>query len=258
MSAPRDQHFLIDARIADRILSLTDVTDCIVLEIGPGEGVLTRRILDQGAKCIAIELDPVLCSQLHATFSPEIATGALTLIQGDAGKVPLPHFEKVISNLPYSLSSKITFRLLKSGFEEGILMYQKEFADRMLARPGTPAVGRLSIMAQTYADIERCFEVSPRAFHPMPQVRSMVLRLIPHEPRFEILDRTFYADVVRVLFSHRRKTIRNGLKSFGGALDHGRLERILAELPEDILASRPEELQLEDFAVIANAGMGLE
>ncbi len=252
MSAPRDQHFLIDGGIADRILTLTDVTDRVVLEIGPGEGILTRRILDQGARLIAIELDPVLCDTLRITFAPEIECGTLTLIQGDVGKIPLPSFEKVISNLPYSLSSKITFRILECGFREGILMYQKEFADRMLARPGTPAVGRLSIMAQTYADIERCFEVSPRAFRPMPKVRSTVLRLIPHEPRFGIANPAFYADVVRVLFSHRRKTVRNGLRSFGGALDHGRLEQILAELPGDILASRPEELQLEDFAMIAN------
>jgi 16S rRNA (adenine1518-N6/adenine1519-N6)-dimethyltransferase len=254
MSAPRDQHFLIDPRIVERILSCIMVKDRTVLEIGPGTGILTRALLDKGGRVIAVELDYELCQCLRERFRYEISNGRFTLIEGDAARVDLPPFDCVVANLPYSLSSRITFRLLEIGFEEAILMYQKEFAQRMLARPGTPTCGRLSVMAQTYADIEPCFEVSPRAFSPMPQVRSMVLRIVPREPRFEIADRAFYAEVVRVLFSHRRKTVRNGLRSFGGALDHNRLECILMVIPEEILSARPEELQIEDFALIANAG----
>jgi 16S rRNA (adenine1518-N6/adenine1519-N6)-dimethyltransferase len=254
MSVPRDQHFLINPRIVERILSCIEVRDRKVLEIGPGTGVLTRALLEAGAKVIAVELDYGLCEDLRARFHQEIVDGHLVIIEGDAARVDLPPFDCVVANLPYSLSSKITFRLLELGFEEAVLMYQKEFAQRMLARPGTPACGRLSVMAQTYADIEPCFEISPRAFSPMPKVRSMVLRIVPHAPRFEIRDPAFYTEVVRVLFSHRRKTVRNGLRSLGGALDQERLERMISRIPEDILSARPEELQLEDFALIANTG----
>lgn len=254
MRPPKDQHFLIDPGTVKRILSLLDIGGHTVLEIGPGTGILTRGMLDNGAVVVAVELDRRLCTTLALSFGQEIEKGQLTLIEGDAIRCDLPPFEYVMANIPYSISSKITFRLLNIGFRVAILMFQKEFAERMVARPGTPSCGRLSIMAQTYADVEACFDVSPRAFNPMPQVRSTVVRLTPHEPRFHITDRKFYSDVVRVLFAHRRKTVRNGLRSFGGSLDHGRLEQMLTSLPADILTSRPEELQLEDFAVIANAG----
>ncbi len=248
-----DQHFLVDPRAVERIVSLVEVRGREVLEIGPGRGALTGALLGAGARVIAIELDPLLCEDLAIRFGPEIDEGRLQLINGDATRCELPRFELAVANLPYSVSSRITFRLLDLGFLEAILMYQKEFAMRMCARPGTPGAGRLSIMAQTYADIEPCFELSPSAFSPKPQVRSVVLRIVPHEPRFPIRDRRWYAEVVKVLFSHRRKTVRNGLRSLSGIVGRERLQEGLLAIPEDILSSRPEELQLEDFAEIANA-----
>jgi 16S rRNA (adenine1518-N6/adenine1519-N6)-dimethyltransferase len=244
----------MDTRAVERILSFIKVQDSKVLEVGPGYGVLTRALLEQGATVVAVELDPALCESLQSMFSAEIECERLILIRGDATRCPLPPFDKVVSNLPYSVSSRITFRLLNIGFSEAVLMFQKEFAERMIARPGTPGCGRLSIMVQTYADIEPCFELSPRAFNPMPRVRSMVLHLVPHEPRFPLKDRKLYGDVVRALFSNRRKTVRNGLKSLRSILEPGQLDLLLSFVPDDILASRPEELQLEDFALIANSG----
>ncbi|MDH7593250.1 MAG: 16S rRNA (adenine(1518)-N(6)/adenine(1519)-N(6))-dimethyltransferase RsmA [Methanomicrobiales archaeon] len=254
MSSPRwDQHFLIDRRAIERIVSLVDVRDRRVLEIGPGRGALTEALLDAGACVVAIELDPMLCEEISARFGSEIREGRLRLINGDATTCDLPDFEFAMANLPYSVSSRITFRLLGMDFREAILMYQKEFAMRMCAHPGTPEVGRLSIMAQTYADIQPCFELSPNAFSPKPQVRSVVLRITPHAPRFLINDRRWYGEVVKALFSHRRKTVRNGLKSLSGIIGRERLQEGLLAIPEDILSSRPEELQLQDFAEIANA-----
>jgi len=255
MSAPHDQHFLIDPRIVERILSCIEVHNHRVLEVGPGYGVLTRGLLGREATVIAVELDPALCKTMAAAFPREIEDGRLILIQGDAVRCPLPSFEKVVSNLPYSVSSRITFRLMDIGFSEAVLMYQKEFAERMIAPLGTPACGRLSVMAQTYADIKPCFTVSPRAFSPMPPVHSMVVRIVPHEPPFSIRDRRFYSDVVRALFSHRRKTVRNGLKNLRGAISAEHLDRLIAGVPGEILSRRPEELQLEEFAAIANAGL---
>jgi 16S rRNA (adenine1518-N6/adenine1519-N6)-dimethyltransferase len=250
MKPPRDQHFLIDQNAVHRIVDLVNLDGRVVLEIGPGEGVLTRALIDRGACVNAVEIDRQLCEELNDRFSAEIADGRLTITHGDAVRCPLPPFSVVVSNLPYSASSKLTFRLLDIGFEVAILMYQSEFARRMTAPAGTGDCGRLSVMVQTYATVEPCFELSPNSFRPKPQVRSMVVRITPKEPDAHIPDRRLYADVVRTLFSHRRKTVRNGLKSAGGFLSVGQVAYMLSALPGRILGARPEDLGLEDFAAI--------
>ncbi len=258
MKAPKDQHFLVDENAVRRIADIVDVKDRCVLEIGPGRGILTRALLDRGAHVRAIELDADLVSDLGEDFFPEIQAGKLELFQGDATKCDLPPFDIVVSNLPYSASSKITFRLLDTGFETAVLMFQSEFAHRMLAPVGTPDCGRLSVMVQTYACVEKCFELSPNCFSPKPQVRSMVVKITPRGPIFGIGDRKLYADIVRALFSHRRKTVRNCLKGSSGILEKGFVQYVLGQLPGEILSSRPEELYLEDFATITNVGMGYQ
>ncbi|HOI58735.1 MULTISPECIES: 16S rRNA (adenine(1518)-N(6)/adenine(1519)-N(6))-dimethyltransferase RsmA [unclassified Methanoculleus] len=252
MSAPRDQHFLVDKRAVERIAGFVDVSGRRVLEIGPGEGVLTRALLDRGAHVSAVEIDPALVEELELAFADEIEEGRLEIVLGDAKKVDIPPFDIVVANLPYSVSSKITFRLLAIGFEVAVLMYQKEFAQRMVAPPGTPNVGRLSVMVQTYASVKPLLELSPSSFRPRPRVRSWVVRLTPHEPPYPIADRKGYADVVRVLFSHRRKTVRKGLRSGKDTFAPEAIERAIADLPDDLLQRRPEDLTLEEFALIAN------
>ncbi len=256
MSAPRDQHFLVDRRAVERIAGSVEVSGRRVLEIGPGEGILTRALLDRGAHVIAVEIDHALVEELEIAFADEIEEGRLEIVPGDAKKVDIPPFDLVVANLPYSVSSKITFRLLEIGFEVAVLMYQKEFAQRMIARPGTSDVGRLSVMVQTYASVKPILELSPASFRPRPQVRSWVVRITPHEPPYPIADRKVYADVVRVLFSHRRKTVRKALKLGDDAFAPGAIERALAELPDDLLQRRPEDLALEEFALIANTLAG--
>lgn len=253
MKAHHDQHFLIDQRAIDRIADIIPVKDRVVLEIGPGNGALTRALLSRGATVHAVELDGLLCEALAEDFSDDIAAGRLTVTHGDASRCDLPPFSLVISNLPYSVSSKITFRLLETGFEEAVLMYQSEFAHRMVAPAGTKDCGRLSIMVQTYATVRKCFDLSPNCFSPKPQVRSTVVQLVPRPPIFFVSDHKRYADVVRALFSHRRKTVRNCLKGSAGTLGEAWVDRVIAALPEEILKSRPEELYLEDFATISNS-----
>ncbi|WP_321506922.1 16S rRNA (adenine(1518)-N(6)/adenine(1519)-N(6))-dimethyltransferase RsmA [uncultured Methanoregula sp.] len=253
MKAHHDQHFLIDQNAINRIADLTEVNGKKVLEIGPGNGALTRALLERGARVHAIELDGILCEVLSNTFSRELSSGQFTLQHGDATRCPIPPFDRCVSNLPYSASSNITFRLLDIGFEEAVLMYQSEFADRMVARAGTKECGRLSIMVQTYAAVKPCFRLPPQSFSPRPEVNSTVVRIVPREPIFFVRDRRLYADVVRALFSHRRKTVRNCLRgSTGSMLSPVWVERVLSELPDEILTSRPEALYLEDFATIAN------
>ncbi len=131
MKAHHDQHFLIDKNAVNRIADLAEVKRRTVLEVGPGNGALTRALLDRGAIVHAVELDGHLCEELADLFSAEIRDDTLTVTHGDAIRCELPPFEMVVSNLPYSVSSKITFRLLDAGFQVAVLMFQEEFARRI-------------------------------------------------------------------------------------------------------------------------------
>lgn len=254
MSAPFDQHFLVDKKAIERIAGIIRVEGRRVLEIGPGHGELTAALLARGATVVAVEIDPHLAEGLAERFASEVAEGRLVVVRGNAVTCPLPAFDVVVSNLPYSASSRITFRLLEIGFEEAVLMYQSEFAERMLAPAGTPGCGRLSVMVQTYCAARRVFDLPPQAFSPRPKVRSTVVHVVPRGPLFPIRDEALYARVVKALFSHRRKTVRNSLRSAGSMLEKDFVDHLLANLPEEILSARPEELYLEDFATIANMG----
>jgi len=252
MGARHDQHFLIDSTAVAGIVDAYPVEDRSVLEIGPGRGILTGALLEEGARVTAIEYDRLLVEHLEACFAQEIATGRLTLVQGDAARCPWPEFELMVANLPYSISSPVVFRLLESPYEAAVLMFQREFAERMRAPIGSSECGRLSVMVQTWARVEACFVLPPSAFSPPPAVDSMVVRITPRSPLFPIADPLVYADVVRILFMQRRKTVRNGLRAAAGAFGRETTDRLLAVLPAEVLASRPEALYLEDFATIAN------
>ncbi len=258
MKARHDQHFLINKKAIEKIAGFECVKGRRVLEIGPGEGPLTNALLEKGADVIAVELDSKLVSHLKKRFLSEINGSKLTLIHGDAIQCDIPPFDIVVANLPYSASSKITFRLMDIGFEVAVLMYQKEFAQRMIARPGTTGCGRLSVMVQTYAYVKPMLELSPKSFNPPPEVYSWVLKITPHEPKFQINDRKYYALVVRELFSHRRKTIGKTLKLSKGALGVDSVEKMLSTLSETILKARAEALSLEEFAEISNMGSAVK
>src|SRR4030067_1783389 len=150
-----DQHFLVDKRVLDRIIEYGDLNSSdIVLEIGAGYGNLTELLAKRAGKVITFEIDPVLAAQIKRSHNLEI-------VVGDALKMDFPRFNKVISNLPYSISSPVTFKLLSFKFDFGILMYQYEFAKRMVAVPSSKDYGRLSITVQYYADVQ-ILEVVPR------------------------------------------------------------------------------------------------
>ena len=253
MSAPHDQHFLTDPDAVRKIAQFSDIKDKTVLEIGPGKGVLTNELLERGAKVIAIEIDQRMVEILRSRFRNEIDTGRLVLINEDAVRCEYPHFDIVVANLPYSASSKITFRLLEHGFKEAILMYQKEFAVRMMALPGTSDCGRLSVMVQTYAKVMPLLNLPPGAFSPPPAVDSMVLRItMKDELTYPVDDPEFYSILVRELFSHRRKTLKKSLKSSRTIIGEEKYEKIIENLPDEMLKKRAEELTLKDFSDISN------
>lgn len=216
------QNFLEDTDIAKKIVRAGHISsDETVLEIGPGLGVLTDELLKDAGDVILIEKETALVGYLEGRYEDHDCR----VIEGDVLDLELPYFDKVVSNLPFSISSPITFRLLKKDLELGVLTYQKEYADRMTAEVGSEDYSRLTVMVSTYADVQRLFDISRQEFFPPPKVDCSVIRLIPKEPGFEIKDRELFSEVTKVLFNYRRKMIKNGL-SEGFELKRSDLEDI--------------------------------
>ena len=242
------QHFLVDSRIAHRHVEFAGIgANDVVLEIGPGLGILTRLLLKRAARVVAVERDRRLAAGL------DDLGGNLEVIRGDALRVPLPRFDKVVSNLPYKISSPITFRLLDARFDLGALMYQSEFAGRLVARCGDAGYSRLSVNAYIRAGVRIVERVPRTAFWPQPKVDSAIVLVEPRPSPFPIRDGAWFRAVVDAAFQHRRKAIENSLRlswrRFAPTVDE--FDRLLSTAP--FHGSRPEELTPEQFGQLADA-----
>ena len=242
------QHFLVDERVAHRHVEFAGITATdTVLEIGPGLGILTDLLLRKAARVVAVERDRRLARALRARGD------RLEVLEGDAVRVPLPPFDKVVSNLPYQISSPITFRLLDLSFRRAALMYQREFADRLVAARGDDAYSRLSVKAYVRARTEVVERVPRSAFWPQPKVDSAIVLLEPRPPPFAVQDWSRFDAVVDATFEHRRKAIENALRLSWRrfAPTEAAFEERLAGAPH--LRRRPEELTPEQFGELADA-----
>ena len=203
------QNFLEDGNIAKKIVNSSNIKGSDkVLEIGPGLGILTDFIVERAGKTILIEKDKSLISYLEGRYSND----NINIIQGDVLEVEIPKFDMVVSNLPFSISSPVTFKLLKCDFKMGTLTYQKQFADRMIAEVGEEEYSRLSVMVSISAKVEKLFDISRGSFFPPPKVDATVIRLIPSKPDFDLKNKEIFSKVVKELFNYRRKKIKNALE----------------------------------------------
>lgn len=206
------QNFLIDKNVAEREVNYASITkDDVVLEIGPGDGILTKLLAKKAKQVVAIELDENLIKNLKNSLPNNVE-----LIHNDALKVDfnsLPKFNKIVSNLPFQISSPITFKILDYSFSSAVLIYQKEFADRMVANPGSKEYSRLSVGVY-YRGTCKLLETIPKTcFKPQPKVDSCIIRLIPRKaPPFIVTDEKFFFELTKNLFNHRRKKIKSTLK----------------------------------------------
>ncbi len=217
------QNYLIDRNKRDQIIKFANLTkEDVVLEIGPGIGTLTIELAKRAKKVIAIEQDSNICQILENRLKSENIDN-VELINDDALNVEFPKFNKIISNLPYQISSPITFKFLNYDFQLAILMYQKEFASRMNGKVGSKDYSRLSAMLYFKCDVETLASVSAESFIPKPKVDSTVVKLTPKLPQLtgelknlnidEISKTDFeiYSKFVKALFQHRNKKVKNAL-----------------------------------------------
>jgi len=235
------QNFLIDKKVAEREINYASLDkDDIVLEIGPGKGILTKILAKKVKKVIAIEID----SQLIEYLKP-ILPDNVTLIWGDAVKIDfktLPVFNKIVANLPFQISSPITFKFLNYHFSKAILIYQKDFAKRMIARSGSKDYSRLSVGIYYKTNCNILENVSREFFYPVPKVDSSIVELIPRDsPPFKVLNEQFFFDLTKKLFNYRRKKIRNILET-----KYDNFENI------SYMGKRVEELTPEQIGELSN------
>jgi len=251
-----DQHFLVDDRVVDRIPGyLPDDADRgHILEIGGGPGVLTDRLLAAADRVTVIERDPTFAAHLREEFAEAIDADRLTVIEGDALDVELPDVTACVSNLPYSASSEIAFRLLPRKLPL-VLMFQQEFAERMVAAVGEDDYGRLSVSAQHYADCEIVESVPNTAFDPQPAVQSAIVRLTPRDPDYVVDDEAFFLRFVKAIFTQRRKTIRNAIRNTAHISGLDDADAVVDAADEELLGRRAGNVAPAEFAALATTAL---
>jgi 16S rRNA (adenine1518-N6/adenine1519-N6)-dimethyltransferase len=206
------QHFLHDPAVLKRIVdALAPARDDVVVEIGPGQGALTRPLLARLERLTVIEIDRDLAAALRDEFPPEKLAVVVTDVL-DHDFSALPAGARIVGNLPYNISTPILFHLAAHAdrLRDLHFMLQKEVVERMVARPSTPDYGRLSVMLQVRFELRKLFDVGPGAFRPPPKVDSAVVRLVPLAAS-PACDAKLLERIVREAFSARRKTLRNAL-----------------------------------------------
>ena len=236
------QHFLNDLRIAFNITNLLNKNIKNVVEIGPGTGVLTQFLIKNDYTTQVVEIDSESVSFLRSNFQD------LNIYQGDFLQLNLkqkyPFHFSLIGNFPYNISSQILFKVFenRNQIPEIIGMFQKEVAERIVCQRGKKK-GILSVLLQTFYDIEYCFTVNEDVFTPPPKVKSGVIRLTRNNRKKISVNETKFKKVVKTAFNQRRKTLRNALKA---------LTLVNEKEIADLLILRAEQLSVEDFIKLTN------
>ncbi len=254
------QNFLHDPNILGKIVAaIAPATSNNMVEIGPGQGALTTRLLDQLAKLTVIEIDNDLITPLESISSHY--NNQLNVIHFDALKFNFASLAddcapsqsgsptlRVVGNLPYNISTPLLFHLLKESkhIKDMHFLLQKEVVDRLASEPHSKSYGRLSVMVQYYCKVEKLFQVPPGAFSPPPKVDSALVRLTPWQPPpHPAKNMGTFARLVKTAFSQRRKMLR---KSLAGMVNPDIFA--IAEIESD---KRPENLSVAEFVRLANA-----
>ncbi len=243
------QNFLQDENILHKIVESLDLrTDDVVVEIGSGQGALTKHLYDKPVKLIGIEVDERAIRLLQERFGEKLELIHCNVLDVNLGELAQHNGRKVriVGNIPYYLTSEILFWLFdaRTAITDATLMVQFEVARRLIAPPKNKEYGILSIFTQFYTECEMLFKVSRNCFFPKPEVDSAVVRF-KFKEQLPDCDEKLFRSIVRSTFGQRRKTLRNGLKSMG--YDESVLDQISFNLTK-----RAEELEVEEFLLLTN------
>ena len=238
------QNFLSDSNLIDRIVRILNLKkNDSILEIGPGDGLLTEKIFSKVKEMAIVEIDPLLVK--HLSIRSDLA--GINIIHGDIlmqdiDEIPIKNPVRVIGNIPYNITSSIIFWLIEQldYWEDVHIMLQKEVADRLVAKVGTKQYSRLTVIVGVYINIELCFKIAPDVFYPKPKVESAIVRMTKKKHPI-ISDSEFlrFNQVVKAAFSKRRKMLRNSLSGFDIS------EKVKKEID---FTRRPETLSIDEFA----------
>jgi len=240
------QNFLTDKNLLDKIVKVVSPKNNEhFLEIGPGEGALTERVFPKVGGMVAIEIDPILVTEIKKKPKLEglhILNGDILL--KDIDDLPIKSPVRVIGNIPYNITSPILFWLIEQldYWEDAYIMMQKEVAERLSASVNTKAYGRLTVVVGAYLDIEYCFTIKPDVFIPKPKVNSAIVHLTKKNPPL-IDDHKYkrFNKIVSAAFSQRRKMLRNTLKGWG--ISQEKINQI-------DFTRRPENLTIDEFVYL--------
>jgi 16S rRNA (adenine1518-N6/adenine1519-N6)-dimethyltransferase len=250
------QNFLRDENISRKIVaSVAPSPNDVVLEVGPGEGALTKYLAQGAHKLIVVDIDTRVTKKLHEMYP----AGEITILNEDFLTIDLEEIARrekqrlrIVGNIPYNITSPILFHVLDQSraVADATLMVQKEVARRIVAVPHTKDYGILAVFCQLSANVKLLFDVSPNAFYPKPKVTSSVVRLtILPALKYKPADEQFFRRMVRSIFGKRRKTLRNSLSYFAEAEGMAMSARV-----QNIdLQQRPENLTLEELVRLSNA-----
>ena len=248
------QNFLLDGNLTARIArSAGDLTGCHVIEIGPGPGGLTRALLaTRAAHVTAVERDSRFRAPLEELQT--LYPGRLTVMEADALEIApetlTPAPRAIVANLPYNVATPLLLRWLDviGAFQQLVLLFQKEVAERITARAGDPQYGRLAVATQWRAEARKLFDIGPKAFVPAPKVTSTLIRVAPRREPLAPADPQVLARITQAAFGQRRKMLRSSLRSLGDGL----AERLLSEAGIEG-TRRAEELSIPEFCALARA-----
>ncbi len=238
------QNFLIDPNIVKKIYRTIDPIDSDnILEIGPGEGVLTKIILPEVNKMVSIEIDPVLVNKLNnSNRLKKLKVVNKDILKTNIYDLDIDNPVRVIGNIPYNITSQIIFWLIEQldYWSDAFIMVQKEVAHRLIAKVGTKEYSRLTVVVGAYLDVDYCFTIPPTVFIPKPKVDSAFIRFTKKRNAL-IEDHKYirFNKLVRAAFNQRRKMLRNSLGSWD----------ISDQVKEKInFSRRPETLTVQEFA----------
>jgi 16S rRNA (adenine1518-N6/adenine1519-N6)-dimethyltransferase len=235
------QHFLTKGSVLERIAAAAcPQPEDLVVEIGPGRGSLTRKLLQRAARVVAVEVDPYLAEYLRSAFAGELR---LEIVEADVLELDLARFGRAViaGNLPYYITSPILDRTVRLAPPRAVFLVQKEVASRLVAHPGGRDYGFLTVRTAVFADVRRLFDVKREAFRPPPKVDSAAVLLEPRTRALQVEDTEAFVRFVGQCFRHKRKTIRNNLAEIYG-------NQLVDSWPEAGL--RAEQIALEQFAEI--------